>query len=88
MDDILGYYILFSLSVFWMLFGYIITMIVLIPYNLISLTLSIFIIGLLWKKTANRSRQLKRIDAITRSPIFTQIVNSMKGITQIRSLKY
>ena len=63
-----------------MLVGYIVAMIILVPYNLISLVLIIPIIYKLRDTSILKARGLRRIEAITRSPIFTMINDGLSGL--------
>ena len=71
----------------WLLLGYLVALIIFVPFNLISLAVNLFIIYYFRSISISKARQLRRIESNTRSPVFTLLNESLRGLVSIRSFK-
>jgi ATP-binding cassette subfamily C (CFTR/MRP) protein 4 len=68
-----------------MILGIVIFSAILIPYLLVALPVLIIVFYYFRKSYSDASRQMKRMDALTRAPVLSVFSQSMEGITVIRS---
>ena len=85
MDDQLTYYLTDTVHYIFLFGGYTVVIIVLNPYTLIPLAVIIVIIIYLVKRIVPVARDVRRIELITKSPIFSLLTQSIAGLTTIRS---
>ena len=71
-----------------LIIGFIIAMVIYVPYNIVFIIFTLFIIYWLRKISVHKARELRRIEAVTRSPIFTILNEGLKGLVEIRSSNY
>ena len=65
------YYLLEFFQNMILIIGFVIAMVIYVPYNIIIIVITIILIYQLRKISVHKARELKRIEAITRSPLFT-----------------
>lgn len=76
------------LQIFFVAFGALAAIAVILPWFLIPLVPIIAIFLALQRLYKMTSRELKRIDGLSRSPIYSQFVESAHGLATIRAHKY
>ena len=85
MDDALTYFFTDTLHYFFLFTGYVVVIIVLNPYTLLPLALAIAVVVFLLKKVVPVARDIRRVELITKSPIFSLLTQSVGGLTTIRA---
>ena len=88
MDFTMPYYVLDFFQSTILIIGFIIAMVIYVPYNLILIVITIIFIYWLRKISVHKARELRRIEAITRSPLFTILNEGLNGLVEIRSSNY
>lgn len=85
MDDSLTYYMTDTLHYVFLFTGYVVVIVVLNPYTLIPLAVAVVVIVLLLKRIVPVARDIRRVELITKSPIFSLLTQSIGGLTAIRA---
>ena len=63
-------------------------MMILVPINIASLVIIIPVIYKIRAASVGKARGLRRVEAVTRSPIFTMLNDGYSGLVQIRCYKW
>lgn len=84
-DDSLTYYLTDTLHYVFLFAGYIVVIVVLNPYTLIPLALAVVAIIYLLKRLVPVARDIRRLELISKSPIFSLLTQSIGGLTAIRA---
>ena len=88
MDFSLPVYLLEFFQNMILIIGFIIGMVIYIPYNIILIVITLILIYRLRKTSVHKARELRRIEAVTKSPIFTILNEGLNGLVEIRSSNY
>ena len=84
MDDVMTVFMMDFVQMSLIFLGYVIAMIIYIPVNLVPIILSFIVILKLKRQATPAARELKRIDLVTKSPIFNWLNAGVTGIVQVR----
>ncbi|CAF3726393.1 unnamed protein product [Rotaria sp. Silwood1] len=87
MDEVLSSTLFDAIQVLMMTTGSVITIIIINPWMILLLILLGPAFWLLCRYYLRSSQQLKRMESITRSPIFGLFASSLNGLTTIRAFK-
>ena len=71
-----------------LIIGFIIGMVIYVPYNIIFIAIFFILIYLLRKISVHKARELRRIEIVTKSPLFTILNEGLNGLVEIRSSNY
>ncbi|KAJ3039965.1 Multidrug resistance-associated protein 4 [Rhizophlyctis rosea] len=72
---------------FFMIIGTLIISVVIIPYVLILIPVIFVLFVYLRKYYLATSRQIKRLESVTRSPVYSNIPSTLEGLSTIRSFR-
>nr|DBA33080.1 TPA: hypothetical protein GDO54_000812 [Pyxicephalus adspersus] len=87
LDDLLPFTFLDFMQVFLQILGVIAVAIAIIPWILIPLLPLVIIFYFLRKYFLETSRDIKRMESTTRSPVFSHLSSSLQGLWTIRAFK-
>ncbi|KAL5033223.1 hypothetical protein BDV3_000232 [Batrachochytrium dendrobatidis] len=85
MDEMLPWTFFDFLQCFFSIIGALVLSIIIIPYTLILMPFLAVIFIFLRKYFLATSRQIKRIEALTRSPVYSNIPSTLEGLSTIRA---
>ena len=80
MDFTMPFFVFEFFQNFILIIGFIIAMVIYVPYNLILIVIAFILIFWLRKISVHKARELRRIEAITRSPLFTILNEGLNGL--------
>jgi len=84
MDDVMTVFMMDLVQMALIFFGYVIAMAIFVPMNIVSIVLFVVLVMKLRSQSVPAARELKRIELITRSPIFNWLNAGVTGIIQVR----
>ncbi|XP_069614144.1 ATP-binding cassette sub-family C member 4 isoform X2 [Ranitomeya imitator] len=87
LDDLLPFTFLDFMQVFLQILGVIAVAVAVIPWILIPLIPLVIIFYFLRKYFLETSRDIKRLESTTRSPVFSHLSSSLQGLWTIRAFK-
>ncbi|KAM5180099.1 ATP-binding cassette sub-family C member 4 isoform 1-T1 [Mantella aurantiaca] len=87
LDDLLPFTFLDFIQVFLQILGVIAVAIAVIPWILIPLLPLVIVFYFLRKYFLETSRDIKRLESTTRSPVFSHLSSSLQGLWTIRAFK-
>ncbi|XP_078077780.1 ATP-binding cassette sub-family C member 4 isoform X2 [Mustelus asterias] len=87
LDDLLPYTCMDFLQTFLQILGVIAVAVSVIPWILIPITPLVIVFFLLRRYFLETSRDIKRMESTTRSPVFSHLSSSLQGIWTIRATK-
>mmetsp|Transcript_25766 Transcript_25766/g.45368 ORF Transcript_25766/g.45368 Transcript_25766/m.45368 type:complete len:1258 (-) Transcript_25766:288-4061(-) len=86
-DEMLTYYFGDFMQILFMLLGFFIVIVIIVPYVTIPLVLLVGVVLVFKHYIVPATRELKRLDLLTRSPCFSLLASSITGIVTIRAFK-